>query len=187
MIASKPFERRPRGAFCDDPSHASSGTASLDGGAGRHRRARFRRPPPPADGDEGHAWAGIPARSGNCGRLTRWRRAGARRWSAHRGGGRARAVARDQSGRPAAPDPAGLASGQPPSADADHAERPAYPARSRDRGDGQGTWCAGRRNRGAVRSRRRGLFRRAGTCARGSWAGASRPGSCARSRSSSRS
>src|SRR5882762_5764488 len=47
-----------------------------------------------------------------------------------------------------------------PSADADHAERPADPARSRDRGNGERPWCPRDRDRGAVRSRRRRLCRR---------------------------
>ena len=50
--------------------------ASLDRSAGRHRRARFRRPSPAAHGDDGYAWPRIPARSGErrrtCAAATRW-------------------------------------------------------------------------------------------------------------------
>ena len=127
--------------------------------AGRYRRARFRRPAPAADGDDGHARPRIPARSRKRRRLARRRRAGAGRRPADRGGRGGGTAARDQGQRSASSDPGRLASRQPPSADADHAEGAPHPQGSRHRGDGEGTRRARRRDRGAVRSRRWRLCR----------------------------
>jgi hypothetical protein len=140
-----------------DPRDESPGPASLDAIGGRYRRARFRRPASAADGDDGHARAGVPARSGKRRCTARRRRAGAGGRPADRGGGGGGAAGRDQRRRSAASGSRRLAPRQPASADADHAERPAHPQGSRHRGDGEGTRRARHRDRGAVRSRRRRL------------------------------
>jgi hypothetical protein len=140
-----------------DPRHPGTRRASLDGHASRYRRARFRRPAPAPDGDARDAWAGVPAGSGERGGAARRRRAGARRRQADRGGGGARAAVGNSRARSAASGAARLASRQPASADPDHAKRPANPARSCHRGNGQGAGRPRGRDRGPVRSRRRRL------------------------------
>ncbi len=150
-------ERRDIEADEHDPRDQGSGTLPLEGAAGRHRCARFRRPAPAADGDDGDARARVPARSrGRC-RVARRRCAGAGGRPPHRGGRRSGAARGNPRQRSAPSDPSRLASRQPPSADADHAEGPAHPQGSRDRGDGEGTGRPRHRDRSAVRSRRRCL------------------------------
>jgi hypothetical protein len=139
----------------NDPRDNSPGPASLDARRHRYHRARFRRPAPAADGDDGDARAGIPARSGKRGSIARWRRAGAGGRQADRGGRGRRTLDRDPGRRSPASGSHRLASRQPSSADPDHAKRPAHPPGSRHRGDGNGIGCAHHRDRGAVRSRGR--------------------------------